>query len=550
MNKLFRVASLVMILTFALGLLIPTMAQDDMMDWSSVSAENCDYGGNILSIEALDELTVQFTLCTPDPAFPSKAAFAALNIHPSEHLEATGGGGVELFENPIGTGPYQLSNWDKGNEIVMTRFENYWGTPAVEGTLIFRWNPEAAARLVELQAGEADGIDNIGPFDFDLVESDPNLALYERPGTNVFYVGINNTVAPFDDVRVRQAVAYAIDRSRLVDNYYPNGSVVASQFMPPSIFGFTPEVEAFPYDPDMARALLEEASADLGFELPISTTISYRDVVRSYLPTPGVVAVDLQAQLAEVGIDLEINEMESGAFLDASDAGELSIHMLGWGADYPDATNFLDFHFGAGSSDQFGDKFDEITGPLSEAAQLADPDTRYQIYIEANTAIRDLVPMVPIAHGGSAVAFRASIEGAVASPLGNEYFSVMSDPDDDTLVWVQNGEPTGIYCNDETDGEALRVCEQINESLLAYEVGGTAVVPSLATDYTANEDSTVWTFNLREGVTFHDGSAFDSADVVASYAVQWDAASPLHVGRTGNFSYFSAFFGTPLNAPE
>lgn len=549
MNKLFRVASLAMILTLALGLLIPVMAQDDMMDWSMVAAEDCDYGGNLLSIEAVDELTVEFTLCAPDPAFPSKAAFAALNIHPSEYLEATGGGGVELFENPIGTGPYMLSNWDKGNEIVMTRFEDYWGEPAIEGTLIFRWNPEAAARLVELQAGEADGIDNIGPFDFELVESDPNLALYERPGTNVFYVSINNTVAPFNDVRVRQAVAYAIDRQRLVDNFYPNGSVAASQFMPPSIFGFTPEVEAFPHDPAMATALLEEAAAELGFELPISTTISYRDVVRSYLPTPGIVAVDLQAQLAEVGIDVEITEMESGAFLDASDAGELSLHLLGWGADYPDATNFLDFHFGAGSSDQFGEKFEEITGPLSEAAQLADPAVRYDIYVEANTAIRDLVPMVPIAHGGSGLAFSADIEGAQASPLGNEYFATMSDPDDDTFVWIQNGEPTGIYCGDETDGEALRVCEQINESLLAYEIGGTAVVPSLATEWSANEDSTVWTFTLREGVTFHDGSAFDSADVVASYAIQWDAASPLHVGRTGNFSYFSAFFGSPLNAP-
>lgn len=115
MNKLFRVASLAMILTLALGLLVPVMAQDDMMDWSMVSAENCDYGGNILSIEAVDELTVQFTLCSPDPALPSKVAFAALNIHPSEYLEATGGGGVELFENPVGTGPYMLSNWDKGN---------------------------------------------------------------------------------------------------------------------------------------------------------------------------------------------------------------------------------------------------------------------------------------------------------------------------------------------------------------------------------------------------------------------------------------------------
>ncbi|MGJ3237950.1 MAG: ABC transporter substrate-binding protein [Anaerolineae bacterium] len=543
MNKLLRIVPMAMILTLVLGLMMPTLAQDDMMDWTSVSAENCDYGGNILSIEALDELTVQFTLCAPDPAFPSKAAFAALAIHPSEYLEATGGGGPELFENPIGTGPYMLEEWDRGNQIVMTRYEDYWGEPAAEGTLIMRWNSEASVRTLELQAGEADGIDNPGVDDFAILEADPDVNLLERPGTNIFYVGINNTVEPFDNVLVRQAVAHAIDRQRLVDNFYPPGSSAATQFMPPSIFGHTEEVEPFPYDPDRARELLEEA----GVELPIETTISYRDVVRSYLPTPGLVAVDIQAQLAEVGINVEVVEMESGSFLDAADAGELSLHLLGWGADYPDATNFLDFHFGAGSSDQFGEQFEEITGPLTEAAQIADPDVRYDIYVEANTAIRDLVPMVPIAHGGSAVAYRAEIEGANVSPLGNEYFAVVSDPSDDDFIWVQNGEPSGLYCADETDGEALRACEQINEALLAYEIGGTAVVPALATDYSANEDSTVWTFNLREGVTFHDGSAFDAQDVVASYAVQWDATNPLHVGRNGSFTYFSAFFGGFLN---
>src|SRR5688572_16325379 len=154
--------------------------------------------------------------------------------------------------------------------------------------------------------------------------------------------------------------------------------------MPQGIFGFTGEVEALPYDVEMARALLAEASAELGFSLPIETTLSFRNVVRGYLPDPSTVSVDLQAQLAEIGINVTINEMESGAFLDAADAGELSLHMLGWGMDYPDATNFLDYHFGVGSSQQFGDKFEAITTPLSAAAALADADARYALYIEAN----------------------------------------------------------------------------------------------------------------------------------------------------------------------
>jgi len=551
MAKAFRIMP-ALLLVLLLGL-VPSMAQDTY-DWSGYTAEaGCnpddEYLGNILSIQAIDEFTVEFTLCAPDPAFPSKAAFTSFGIFPTEVIEATGGGGPALFENPVGTGPYMLEDWDKGNQIVLTRNDGYWGTPAVEGTLVIRWNSEASTRLLELQTGEADGIDNVGPTDFDIVRGDANLELLERAGANVFYLGINNTVEPFNDVRVRQALAYGIDKQSIIDNFYPNGSQVAGQFMPPGIFGYTSEVEGYSYDPEMARALLEEAAADLGFTLPIETTLSFRNVVRGYLPDPVTVSVDLQAQLAEIGINVEVVEMESGAFLDAADAGELSLHMLGWGMDYPDATNFLDYHFGVGSSAQFGDKFEEITTPLSAAAALADADARYELYIEANTAIRDLVPMVPIAHGGSAVAYRAELNNTHVSPLGNEAFSVMEDPSDDTFTWVQNGEPAGLYCADESDGEALRVCEQINEALLAYEVGGTDVVASLAEEWSANEDLTVWTFNLRQGVTFHDGSAFDATDVVASWVVQWDAAHPLHVGRDGSFTYFSAFFGGFLNPP-
>jgi ABC-type transport system substrate-binding protein len=157
--------------------------------------------------------------------------------------------------------------------------------------------------------------------------------------------------------------------------------------------------------------------------------------------------------------------------------------------------------------------------------------------------------MVPIAHGGSGVAYRAVITGAHASPLGNESFAVVADPDDDNFIWMQNAEPIGLYCADETDGESLRACEQMNESLLAYEVGGTATIPSLAESFEYSEDLTVWTFTLREGVTFHDGSALDANDVVLSYVVQWDAANPLHVGRVGDFTYFSALFGGFLNPP-
>jgi peptide/nickel transport system substrate-binding protein len=511
----------------------------------SYAAENCDYGGEFSSIEAVDEKTVKFTLCYPDPALPSKAAFSAFGINDAGYLEATGGGG-ELVEKPNGTGPYRLVEWRRGDQIIFERNENYWGEPAIAQTLVFRWSAESAQRLVELQSGTVDGIDNPGPDDFAAIEDEPNLQLALRSGTNIFYLGMNNNFPPFDNERVRQAFAMAIDRDRIVDNFYPPASSVASQFMPPAIFGYSEGQEWYEYNPEEARRILEEEGVLPGFQ----TTISYRDVVRGYLPNPGVVAQDIQAQLADIGIQATINVMESGAFLDAADRGEIDgFHMLGWGADYPDATNFLDFHFGPGSSDQFGEGFPDIWEQLQEGATKSTAEERQPFYDAANELIKQHVPMIPIAHGGNGAAFLADVEGAYASDIGAEQFALMNPGGRDAFVWMQNGEPPGLYCADESDGEALRACEQVLQSLLAYEPGTGDVIPSLATEWTANEDLTEWTFTLRDGVTFHDGATFDANDVVLSYVVQWDASHPLHVGRDGSFTYFPGLFGQFVNAP-
>ncbi len=505
----------------------------------------CEYGGVLKSIEAVDDLTVKFSLCRPDVAFPSKVAFSAFQIHPSEYLESTGGGG-DLVEKPVGTGPYMLEEWKKGDSITFKRFEDYWGEAAKSATLVFRWSAEGAQRLLELQSGNVDGIDNPTPDDFEVIKADSSLTLYDREGLNVFYIGFNRDYAPFDNEQVRQAIAIGLDRQRIVDNFYPAGSVVASHFTPCAIPGGCEGAEWSAFDPEKAKALLAEAGFPDGFE----TTITYRDVVRGYLPEPGVVAQDIQAQLADLGIKAEIVVMESGAFIDAANAGQVEgIHLLGWGADYPDQTNFLDYHFGAGASPQFGEGFADLQELLTEAASLADQGERNKLYGQANELLGQHVPMIPVAHGGSGTAFKATAAGAHASPLSNEQFAVVEIPDQDTLVWMQNAEPIGLYCADETDGESLRACEQTNESLLAYEVGGTAVVPALAESYEANEALTEWTFKLRSGVKFHDGSELDAADVIASYEVQWDAASPLHKGRVGDFTYFSALFGAFKNAP-
>lgn len=518
----------------------PQMSFEPMV----VAAENCDYGGILKEIAAVDELTVRFSLCKPDPAFPSKAAFSSFAIQPQEWIEKTGGSG-QLLEKPIGTGPYMLDTWNRGDSIVFKRFDGYWGEKANTATLVFRWAAEGAARKLELESGTVDGIDNPSPDDFAAIAANSDLQLIERPALNVFYFAMTNTFKPFDDVRVRQAVAMGIDRQRIVDNFYPAGSEVASHFTPCSIPNGCVGDAWYAFDPAKGKALLAEAGYPDGFE----TKIYYRDVVRGYLPEPGTVAQDLQAQLLEnLGIKADVVVMESGAFIDESTSGRLDgFYLLGWGADYPHITNFLDFHFGS-ANPQFGKPFEQIYVPLEKAAQIADPKAAEALYIEANNAIRELVPMLPIAHGGSGTAYRADVVGAHASPLGNEYFAVMKPAGRDTFVWMQNAEPISLYCGDETDGESLRACEQVTEPLLSFEVGGTAVQPGLATACNPNADLTVWTCNLRSGVKFHDGSKFDANDVVASWAAMWDAASPYHKGNTGAFEYFSYLWGL-MNVP-
>jgi len=510
------------------------------------AAPDCAYGGEFKSIEAIDEYTVKITLCTPDVAFPSKIAFTSFAINDSDYLESTGGAG-DLIDKPIGTGPYIVTEWVRGDHITLEANPDYWGDAPKNQTLIFRWSTEAAQRLLELQTGTVDAIDNVATTDMAVVAADPNLQLLTRPALNVMYVGMNNTKDQFTDELVRQAIAMGIDRQRIVDTFYPEGSEVASHFTPCSIPGGCEGEEWYAFDPVAAKALLAQAGFPDGF----ATTLTYRDVVRGYLPEPSVVAQDLQAQLkANLNIDVEIVVMDSGAYIDAASNGEIGgLHLLGWGADYPDPTNFLDYHFGGGASPQFGDHFQDIVDALIGGGSQANAADRLPFYATANNAIKQHVPMVPIVHGGSATAWKASVEGAQSSPLGNENFAVAGIAGQDTFVWMQNGEPSGLYCADESDGEALRVCNQFAESLLGYAVGGTDVINVLAESYEASADLTEWTFHLRQGVTFSNGAEFDANDVVLSFAVQWDYEHPLHVGRDGSFTYWPGLFGPFLNAP-
>jgi len=502
-------------------------------------------GSEINKVEATDANTVVFTLCRPDPAFREKVAFTSFEIESPTFIQEG-----DILNGAVGTGPYKLDAWNKGESVNFVRNDDYWGEAAKTETLVFRWSTEAAARLLELQAGTVDGIDNVGPEDFETVKADPDLQLLEREALNVFYIGFTvddtNQDQPFAKQEVRQAIAKGIDRQRIVDNFYPAGSEVADFFTPCAIANGCVGDKWYDFDAAAAKQELADAGYPNGFK----TKIYYRDVVRGYLPNVNQVAQDIQAQLkTNLNIDATLQVVESGEFIGTVSAGGYTdgLHLLGWGADYPQITNFLDYHFSR-NQPQFGTPHPEIYEALEKGAQIADPADAEADYTEANNAIKEIVPLIPVAHGGSGVAYRADVENAQASPLGNENFSVMTPGDRTQFVWMQGAEPISLYCGDESDGESLRACEQVMEPLLTYEVGGTAVVPALAESCDPNDDLTVWTCKLRTGVKFHDGTDFDANAVVFNYSVLIDASNPLHKGNTGEFNYAATLFGL-MNVP-
>ncbi len=508
-----------------------------------VEAPDCSYKGEFKSIEAVDESTVKFTLCYPDAAFKAKIAFAAFPIVDKDYLDSMGGDSVKISENPVGSGPYMVKEWVRGDHITFVPNPNYWGTAPANKTFILKWAKETAQRLLEAQSGNADGYSLPSPDDLATIQADANLKLYPLPPTNTMYFGMNNTKPPFDKEEVRQAFAMAIDRERIVKNFYPEGSLVPTQFVPPTVKpGYTEGAEWYKYDPAKAKEMLTAA----GFDFSQEILFSYRDVSRGYVPQPGKVAQDVQAQLAEIGVKIKLDVQESGTLLANSKEGKLTFFLLGWGEDYPDATDWYDYHFSENHLD-FGKAYPDIVAAFTKGATTSDAAARQAAYDEVNKLLLQHVPVIPVAHAVNFNVYRANVKNVVLGPYNSNFQEMGTDSGQ--LVYVQNAEPITLWCADEEDGETFNACDQIYDKLLRYKFGTSEVEPALAEKVDANADLTEYTVTLRKGVKFSNGATLDANDVVASFAAQWDYKNPNHKGNTGVFQYFSSLFGAILNKP-
>ena len=515
-------------------------------------AQHAPYAGNLRRITADDIATVVFELCEPDVAFLSRIAVPAFAVNDASWLgsriDPARSGAQPIVTDVNGTGPYRLESWKSGSEISLARNDAYWGATAENERVIVRWRESAAARLEELKGATVDGIDDLDGRGVSAVSDDVGLQLEPRAGLNVFYVGFTNSFAPFDNERVRRAIAMGIDRGRIVQRFFPAGSEVASHYTPCIIRHGCAGNPWYEFDARQGKELLAAAGFPDGFD----TKIHYRAEARPYLPDPAAIAAELKTQLLDnLGIRAELVVEPDDTFLADVDAGKLDgIHLLGQMIDNPDASAVLDPRFGAGASNEFGKKSADIVKALGTGRSTVDPTVREAAYVKANNAIRTHVPMIPVGRAGSAAAYRADVDGANVSPLRLERFAAMAPGDRRQLVWLAASEPAGLYCADETGAVAGLVCAQTSEGLYGFDPTGATPTPTLATACVPNKELTVWTCTLRSGVRFADGATLDANDVVLSYAVQWDAEHPRHKGREGSFVPFIEAFGGLLNAPS
>ena len=294
--------------------------------------------------------------------------------------------------------------------------------------------------------------------------------------------------------------------------------------------------------------LVGSGCGDTGAKPILRVTLTHGNNSRPYMPLPREVAKQIKGALAGAGFDVTIEQMEWGSYLDFVQNGGHQMALLGWSADVPDADNFLyvlldkdNARPGSANNISFYTS-EEVHALLIEARRISDPDRRRALYRQAQEIIFRDVPMVPLVHTERMIAHRAEFRPLDIEPVTHPVLRRVEEPKDGTLVYLRGNDSVKLDPGDVTDGESSKVVEQIFDQLLRFKPGSTEVEPSLATAWTHSDDRMTWTFTIREGVSFHDGTPLDGAAVAGAFERQRDPAHPHHFDD-GVWAYWQDLFG-------
>jgi peptide/nickel transport system substrate-binding protein len=373
------------------------------------------YSQDLDNVEVVDDYTVILHLKKVNYPFFSALSHSWGNIVNKKAVEAAGddyGVGDSDKMKPVGTGPFKLKEWAKGDHYTLERFDDFWGEKAKTKFLTVRAIPEPTARTTNLEAGDVDISYPIAPIDLALIEENPELTLQRNTLASTTYMGFNVHKKPFDDVRVRQAINAALDTVEIQKTGFLGLVGKTPRSLIPSVTKYSIDGE-FPVhvrDVEKAKALFKEAGID-----PAAITMTIRTNERKERVD---MATIIQAQLAELGIKSEIMQQEWGSYLQALQERTHDVFLLGWGLSVPDPDYAVAglLETGAGTNyTTFDDpKLNEL---LAKGRSTPDGDERAAIYKEMQIYINEQLPMVYLHNDESLVGVRTAVKDFTISPF-------------------------------------------------------------------------------------------------------------------------------------
>src|SRR5574341_1626544 len=337
---------------------------------------------DVKSVQAVDPSTVRFTMSAPfAPFLTNMAMFSTAVVSPTAVKKY----GKDFFKQPVGTGAFKFVEWVQKDHITMEANKDYWaGRPCVD-RLIIRGIPDNTVRLLELEKGSIQMMDQVNPPDYDRIRKNSSLALFTGPGLNTGYIALNTKKEPFTDARVRRAANMSVNKAALIKAFYAGVGQPAVNPIPPTIWSYNTGAKPYDYDPEGAKKLLAEA----GYPNGITTELWWPNRARPYLTQPQKIAEAIQAQLAKGGIRAKLVTYEWGTYLAKLKNGEQPMAIIGWIGDNGDPDNFL--------------------------YVLLDKHTTF--YSQAQEIIHNDAPWVPLVHAARVGAYRKEVQNFTLHPL-------------------------------------------------------------------------------------------------------------------------------------
>ncbi len=407
-------------------------------DFSSYKTQwgGLDADSMIAKVEAKDPITVVFTTRVPfGPFLPTMAMPNFALVSPRSIRDDRDRWMLPASKAAAGTGPFAFrpGAWEKDRQIALEKNPGYWQKDTDRGTLphldrvVIRVIRDAPTRLAELKSGSVDAVRDFSPQDISTVKSDPNLQVMPRPSLNVAYLGVNVSMKPLDDLKVRQAIAMAINRKAIVDAVYAGEAKVASQFIVPGMLGYDDSVTDFyKYDTDGAKKLLA------AYPNGIATDLWYVAASRPYYPDPRRVAEALAADLAKVGITVSLKSVDLATYRADARGNKYPLWLFGWTGDNSDPDQLMAMFAPsvvAGSdAPATGSAWSNPTAwdLLRKARSSTDDSRRAELYKQVSKIVQKEVPSVPMFHANPLTAATRKVKGFVPHPTGGETFTLVS----------------------------------------------------------------------------------------------------------------------------